>query len=341
MDLNQRIEYYTRNYTLSDLHIHADQPLSIRVDGEILRMEEDRVPAATLRTFIQQQLQQAGLGKSYQQQKDVDLAIVVAGIRFRANCYLTAAGEAMVLRRIETTIPGFDALGLPAVVNRIAQSENGLILVTGPTGSGKSTTLAAMIDRINSERHGNIITIEDPIEFVHSSRSCIVSQREVGRDAISFGRALRASLREDPDIILVGEMRDLETMQLALTAAETGHLVLGTLHTNGAPSTINRVIDLFPSAQQDQVRSQLAQSLRMVMTQRLHRRKGGKGRVASFEIMTRSDAVSNLIREGKIQQLHSTIQMARAEGMQTMESSIQMLVSQGVIELPGNCSAHP
>jgi Tfp pilus assembly protein, pilus retraction ATPa se PilT len=224
-----------------------------------------------------------------------------------------------------------EELALPEVVEQISQAENGLILVTGPTGSGKSATLAAMINQINHQRHANIITIEDPIEYIHTNHNCIVSQRELGRDTVSFARALRASLREDPDIILVGEMRDHETIQLALTAAETGHLVFGTLHTSGAPNTINRIIDVFPSAQQGQIRAQLSQSIRMIITQRLHKRSDGSGRVASFEIMTANSAVQNLIREQKIHQLYSVMQTSRNEGMITMEYSIQELVSRGVI----------
>ncbi len=223
-------------------------------------------------------------------------------------------------------------LGLPPVARDVIELENGLILVTGPTGSGKSTTLAAMIDRINRTRHEHIITIEDPIEFIHQNQKCVVSQREVKRDTLSFSSALRASLREDPDVILVGELRDLETIQLALTAAETGHLVFGTLHTSGAPNTINRIIDVFPPQQQDQVRAQLSQSLRLVMTQRLLKRKDAPGRIGAFEVMTCNPAVRNLIRENKVFQIPSVMQMARGEGMMTMEASLQQLVQSGQIE---------
>ena len=331
MEIHQRIAHYTSHYRLSDIHLRSGQVASIRVDGEIQSFEEDLVAPETLREFIDFHLAESDLTESFQQEKDADLAIEVDGVRYRANFYMTANGEAVVLRKIESEIPSMEKLGLPPVVNQVAQEKNGLVLVTGPTGSGKSTSLAAMIDQLNRERRSNIITIEDPIEFIHQNQQCIVSQRELGRDTVSFGRALRASLREDPDIILVGEMRDLETIQLALTAAETGHLVFGTLHTNGAPSTINRIIDVFPPSQQDQVRAQLAQTLRMVMTQRLHRRRDGEGRVASFEIMTANNAVKNLIREGKIHQLYSTMQTARAEGMMTMETSIQALVAAGTI----------
>ena len=329
MQIHQRIHHYTTQYDLSDIHLRADQPIAIRIDGEIETFTDDVAASEALQEFIRFHLQEAQLVDEFASNRDADLAIVVEGIRYRANFYMTSRGEAVVLRKIESEIPTMGQLGLPPVVNRVAESKNGLVLVTGPTGSGKSTSLAAMIGQLNADRKANIITIEDPIEFIHENRQSIVSQREIGRDTISFGRALRASLREDPDIILVGEMRDLETIQLALTAAETGHLVFGTLHTNGAPSTINRIIDVFPPSQQDQVRAQLAQSLRMVMTQKLHRRKGGKGRVASFEIMTANNAVMNLIREGKIHQLYSTMQTARAEGMITMEASEQQLMAEG------------
>lgn len=332
MEIHQRISHYTTQFKLSDIHLRAGQPASIRVDGEIQSFADDRISAQALSQFVDHHLDDAGLLDSFRREKDADLAIVVEAVRYRANFYVTSSGLAVVLRKIESEIPSMEQLGLPSVVSRVSQSKNGLVLVTGPTGSGKSTSLAAMIDQLNRERHGNIITIEDPIEFIHQNQNCIVSQRELGRDTISFGRALRASLREDPDIILVGEMRDLETIQLALTAAETGHLVFGTLHTNGAPSTINRIIDVFPPSQQDQVRAQLAQTLRMVMTQRLHRKRGGRGRIASFEIMTANSAVMNLIREGKIHQLYSSMQTGRAEGMVTMEASIQALVAAGEIE---------
>jgi len=248
------------------------------------------------------------------------------------NLFKTSRGLAAVMRKIETKIPAFDDLGLPPVARDVIELENGLILVTGPTGSGKSTTLAAMIDRINRNRHEHIITIEDPIEFIHQNQKSVVSQREVKRDTISFSTALRASLREDPDVILVGELRDLETIQLALTAAETGHLVFGTLHTSGAPNTINRIIDVFPPQQQDQVRAQLSQSLRLVMTQRLFKRKNAPGRIGAFEVMTCNPAVRNLIRENKVFQIPSVMQTARGEGMMTMEYSIQQLVQAGQIE---------
>jgi twitching motility protein PilT len=239
---------------------------------------------------------------------------------------------AAVLRKIETEIPTMQQLNLPYVMQAVCEKPNGLILVTGPTGSGKSTSLAAIIGEINATRKGHIITVEDPIEYIHHSKACNVSQREVGRDAHSFSSALRASLREDPDVILVGEMRDRETIQLALTAAETGHLVFATLHTSGAPNTINRIIDVFPAEQQGQVRAQLSQSLQMVATQRLFKTADAQGRVAAFEIMVCNHAIRNLIRENKIFQIESIMQTARGEGMMTMDHAIEQLVSTGKVD---------
>lgn len=331
MSLLEKVLKYTESYKLSDLHLHADKPVSIRVDGDIQTFEQDLVTAHELEAFIKESLSQEQR-LEFLEKLDADLAIDTAFIRFRTNLFKTSSGLAAVLRKIESNIPSFDSLGLPAAARDVIERENGLVLVTGPTGSGKSTTLAAMIDRINHTRRGHIITIEDPIEFIHSGDRCVVTQREVGRDTRSFNAALRASLREDPDVILVGELRDLETIQLALTAAETGHLVFGTLHTSGAPNTINRIIDVFPSHQQDQVRAQLSQSLRLVMTQRLLKRKSGVGRVAAYEVMTCNPAVRNLIRENKVFQIPSVMQTARGEGMITMEMALAQLVQSGEIE---------
>lgn len=331
MEIIDKALHYVANYKLSDLHLHVNEPVSIRVDGEIQRFPDDIVTQQNFDGFIKTWLTQEQRLK-FMESFDADLAVESGEYRFRVNLFKTARGMAAVMRKIETVIPGFDSLGLPAVARDVIEQENGLILVTGPTGSGKSTTLAAMIDRINRHRNGHIITIEDPIEYVHQNQKCVISQREVARDTVSFASALRASLREDPDVILVGELRDLETIQLALTAAETGHLVFGTLHTSGAPNTINRIIDVFPPQQQDQVRAQLSQSLRLVMTQRLLRRKGGSGRVAAFEVMTCNPAVRNLIRENKVFQIPSVMQMARGEGMVTMDAFLQQLIQTGQIE---------
>ncbi len=331
MEIIDKALHYVANYKLSDLHLHVNEPVAIRVDGEIQIFPEDIVTQQDFDGFIKSWLTQEQRLR-FMECFDADLAVESGEYRFRVNLFKTARGMAAVMRKIETVIPSFDSLGLPAVARDVIEQENGLILVTGPTGSGKSTTLAAMIDRVNRHRNGHIITIEDPIEYVHQNQKCVISQREVARDTVSFASALRASLREDPDVILVGELRDLETIQLALTAAETGHLVFGTLHTSGAPNTINRIIDVFPPQQQDQVRAQLSQSLRLVMTQRLLRRKGGSGRVAAFEVMTCNPAVRNLIRENKVFQIPSVMQMARGEGMVTMDAFLQQLIQTGQIE---------
>lgn len=326
----ERIVRYSGHHKLSDFHFHAGRPAAIRVDGEIISFANDIVSNAEMTAFLAEILTPEARQR-FERQHDLDMALEIHGTRYRVNLFQTMRGIGAVLRQIEVSIPSMEALGLPRVARDMLTQENGLVLVTGPTGSGKSTTLAAMIDQINQNRAGHIITVEDPIEYVHVDKRCVVSQREVGRDTISFSAALRAALREDPDVILVGELRDLETIQLALTAAETGHLVFGTLHTSGAPNAINRIIDVFPPQQQDQVRAQLSQSLRLVMTQRLLKRKDQPGRVAAFEVMTCNPAVRNLIRDNKVFQIPSIMQTARAEGMVTMDLSLQALVQAGQI----------
>ena len=257
---------------------------------------------------------------------------MISGLRFRANFYKTINGPAAVLRRVESKIPEMDQFNLPQSLYDVVDFHKGLVLVTGPTGSGKSTTLAAIINEINKTRTANIITVEDPVEFIHKDNKSIISHREVGKQTKSFAAALKAALREDPDVILVGEMRDLETIGLALTAAETGHLVFGTLHTSGAPSTINRIIDVFPPEQQEQIRAQISTSLKMVMTQRLLKTKDGQGRVAAFEIMKCTPPIQNLIREAKIHQIPSIMQTAVRDGMITMDKSLEELVKSGKID---------
>lgn len=325
-----RIMKYANNFKLSDIHIHSDEPVALRVHGSIDIQKEDITSRGEVEAFIESILNEEQKA-CFKTQKDCDLSIANDNLRFRVNVYNTINGPALALRKIETVVPSIETLGLPPAVMKITHERNGLVLVTGPTGSGKSTTLAAIIDRINQERKENIITVEDPIEFVHTSKSAIISQREVGKDAATFASALRASLREDPDVILLGEMRDLETISLALTAAETGHLVFGTLHTNGAPNTINRILDVFPPAQQAQARSQLSQSLRLVVTQQLIKRIDKEGRVAAFEVMVNNTAIANLIRESKVFQISQAMQTGKALGMMTMEESVKDLVVKGII----------
>jgi twitching motility protein PilT len=324
------IERYANEYKFSDIHLKEDQPLILRINGEMTKPSDDIISAQMLKEFADKALTEDQ--KTHLEEiRDVDLAIEVGDYRFRVNFFYTSGGLSAVLRKIETKIPTMEALNLPFIMQEMAEKPNGLILVTGPTGSGKSTSLAALIGEINATRKGHILTVEDPIEYIHHSKECVVSQREVGRDAHSFASALRASLREDPDVILVGEMRDRETIQLALTAAETGHLVFGTLHTSGAPNTVNRIIDVFPAGQQGQVRSQLSQSLHMVITQRLFRRIDKDGRIAAFEVMICNAAIRNLIREGKIHQITNAMQTGRSEGMVTMDKAIEELVNTGKI----------
>ena len=324
---------------LSDIHIHSDEPISLRMHGEIHIVKEDFITKEMVETFIASILDEDQKAH-FEEMRDVDLAIEGGDMRFRVNAYQTMRGPAMVLRKIETTVPDIEQMNLPKAVMDITTQKNGLVLVTGPTGSGKSTTLAAIINRINETRKENIITIEDPIEFIHKTKTAIISQREVGKDAFSFGSALKAVLREDPDVILLGEMRDLETVSLALTAAETGHLVFGTLHTNGAPNSINRILDVFPPEQQAQARSQLSQSIRLVVTQRLIRTADGKGRCAAFEVMLGNIAVANLIREGKIFQIEQAMQTGKGQGMLLMKESIEQLIAEGKIRKEDVEDAH-
>ena len=278
--------------------------------------------------------------KKFEDTHELDTAVTLGGLRFRANFYKTIAGPACVCRRVESKIPDMEQFSLPPALYDVVDMHKGLVLVTGPTGSGKSTTLAAIVNEINKTRNANIITVEDPVEFIHTDVKSIVSHREVGKQTLSFSSALKAALREDPDVILVGEMRDLETISLALTAAETGHLVFGTLHTSGAPSTINRIIDVFPPDQQEQIRAQISTSLKMVVTQRLFKTKDGQGRCGAFEIMKCTAPVQNLIREAKIHQIPSVMQTAVREGMITMDKSIQELVASGKIDAAASKAEH-
>jgi len=335
----EKIVNYATKVKLSDIHIHSDEPIAVRLHGEIHIQKDDFITREMVETFLDSILDDKQKAH-FEEQRDVDLAIEGGDLRFRVNAYNTMRGPAMVLRKIESTIPDIEQMNLPPAVMDVTTQKNGLVLITGPTGSGKSTTLAAIVNRINETRKENIITIEDPIEFIHHTKTALISQREVGRDAFSFASALKAVLREDPDVILLGEMRDLETVSLALTAAETGHLVFGTLHTNGAPNSINRILDVFPSEQQAQARSQLSQSVRLIVTQRLLRKADGSGRVAAFEVMVGNIAVANLIREGKIFQIEQAMQTGKSQGMLLMKDSIEKLIESGIVRKEDVADAH-
>ena len=324
-------ELAKNNKKISDFHIRSGWPLAFRQTGEIHKVQEVVVKKQDLRDLISTNCNEIEM-KRFEDTHELDSSVTLAGLRFRANFYKTIHGPAAVLRRVESVIPTMDQFDLPPVLYDIIDMHKGLVLVTGPTGSGKSTTLAAIVNEINKTRTSNIITVEDPVEFIHKDIKSIVSHREVGKQTQSFASALKAALREDPDVILVGEMRDLETVSLALTAAETGHLVFGTLHTSGAPSTINRIIDVFPPEQQAQIRAQISTSLKMVVTQRLLKTKDGQGRCGAFEVMKCTAPIQNLIRESKIHQIPSIMQTAVKEGMITMTKSLEELVKAGKID---------
>ena len=324
-------ELAKNNKKISDFHIRSGSPLGYRQTGEIFKVKEVIVKAQDIQDLISTNCNEIE-SKRFQETHELDSSVTLSGLRFRANFYKTINGPAAVLRRVETVMPEMEQFDLPQVLYDIVDMHKGLVLVTGPTGSGKSTTLAAIVNEINKTRTSYIITVEDPVEFIHKDIKSIVSHREVGKQTISFASALRAALREDPDVILVGEMRDLETVSLALTAAETGHLVFGTLHTSGAPSTINRIIDVFPPEQQAQIRAQISTSLKMVVTQRLLKTKDGQGRCGAFEVMKCTAPIQNLIRESKIHQIPSIMQTAVKDGMITMTKSLEELVKAGKID---------
>ncbi len=324
-------ELAKNNKKISDFHIRSGSPLGYRQTGEIIKVKEVMIKPQDLQDLMSTNCNEIEI-KRFKDTHELDSSVTLSGLRFRANFYKTINGPAAVLRRVETVMPEMGQFDLPQVLYDIIDMHKGLVLVTGPTGSGKSTTLAAIVNEINKTRTSNIITVEDPVEFIHKDIKSIVSHREVGKQTISFASALKAALREDPDVILVGEMRDLETVGLALTAAETGHLVFGTLHTSGAPSTINRIIDVFPPEQQAQIRAQISTSLKMVVTQRLLKTKDGQGRVGAFEVMKCTAPIQNLIRESKIHQIPSIMQTAVKDGMITMQKSLEELVKAGKID---------
>ena len=315
----------------SDLHLTTGSPPVMRVHGHMQRIKFRELSHKDMETLVYEIMEEEWRAK-FLDRMDFDFAYEIEGLsRFRVNVFWQRKGLGAVMRTIPSKILNADQLGLPEAVRRFCMLTKGLVLVTGPTGSGKSTTLAAMVDLINDTRADHILTIEDPIEFVHPNKKSLVNQREIGTNTKSFANALRAALREDPDVILVGEMRDQETIELGITAAETGHLVFGTLHTNSAPKTVDRIIDVFPADQQDQIRAMLAESLKGVVSQVLLRTKDGKGRRAAQEIMVGTAAVSNLIRENKIHQIPSMIQTGKKDGMQLLDQHILEYLMSGVV----------
>lgn len=328
---------FTKEVGGSDLHLSAGASPMVRVHGEMRKLtapggaEVPPLPADEVRGMILDVLTDAQKSR-VEAEKELDFAMLIGAARFRGNVFFQDRGLASVFRVIPTEIKTCEQLGLPPVIKSLAELEKGLVLCTGPTGSGKSTTLAALIDHINSTRRGHIITIEDPVEFIHAPKLCMVNHREVGRNTKSFSNALRSALREDPDVILVGEMRDLETIALAITAAETGHLVFGTLHTSSAAKTVDRIINVFPANEQGQIRAMFADSLQAVVAQVLLRKKGGKGRVAAHEILIASSGVRAMIRDGKSFQIPSAIQTGAKYGMQSLEQALTKLTIEGIID---------
>ena len=329
MDIAELLAFSVKN-NASDLHLSAGLPPMIRVDGDIRRVNIDPFEHKQVHAMVYD-IMNDKQRRDYEEFLETDFSFELPGIaRFRVNAFTQNRGAAAVFRTIPSKILTLEDLKCPQFFADVTDKPKGLILVTGPTGSGKSTTLAAMIDHVNSNRYEHILTVEDPIEFVHQSKKCLINQREVHRDTHGFNEALRSALREDPDIILVGELRDLETIRLALTAAETGHLVFGTLHTSSAAKTIDRIIDVFPAAEKDMIRAMLSESLQAVISQTLLKRSGG-GRVAAHEIMVATNAIKNLIREAKVAQMYSAIQTGRKDGMQTLDQCLSDLVKQHVI----------
>ncbi|AEK59252.1 MULTISPECIES: type IV pilus twitching motility protein PilT [Acidithiobacillus] len=325
MDITELLTFAVKN-NASDTHMSAGLPPMLRIHGDIRHLNVEPLDAKTVHAMIYDIMNDAQR-KWFEENLEIDFAIDLAGVaRFRVNAFNQDRGPAAAFRTIPAKVLSLEDLNAPKVFKDIINVPRGLVLVTGPTGSGKSTTLAAMVDHINQQRADHIITIEDPIEFLHTPKKCLINQREVGPHTHSFANALRSALREDPDVILVGELRDLETMRLALTAAETGHVVFATLHTSSAPKTIDRIVDSFPGGEKDMVRAMLSESLRAVISQTLLKTADGKGRVAAHEIMIANPAIRNLIRENKIAQMYSVIQTGQNQGMQTLDQCLADLV---------------
>ena len=332
VDIAQLLAFAVKN-NASDLHLSAGVPPMIRVDGDMKRINMPALAHKEVHSMVYD-IMNDKQRKAYEEFFETDFSFEIPKLaRFRVNAFNQNRGAGAVFRNIPSVILSLDDLGAPKIFRDLCMLPRGLVLVTGPTGSGKSTTLAGMVNHCNDNRPDHIITIEDPIEFVHESKRCLVNQREVHRDTLGFTEALRSALREDPDVVLVGEMRDLETIRLALTAAETGHLVFGTLHTSSAAKTIDRIVDVFPAAEKDMVRSMLSESIRAVISQTLLKTKDGSGRVAAHEIMIGTPAIRNLIRENKVAQMYSAIQTGQQFGMQTLDQCMQDLVKRNVIAI--------
>ncbi|MEX1081191.1 MAG: type IV pilus twitching motility protein PilT [Halofilum sp. (in: g-proteobacteria)] len=329
MDISQLLAFSVKNGA-SDLHLSAGLPPMIRVDGDVRRINVPAMEHKAVHSMIYD-IMNDSQRKTFEEFLETDFSFEIPQLaRFRVNAFNHNRGAGAVFRTIPSEILTLEQLGAPKIFQDISEYPRGIVLVTGPTGSGKSTTLAGMVNYKNESEYGHILTVEDPIEFVHESKKCLMNQREVHRDTLGFNEALRSALREDPDTILVGELRDLETIRLALTAAETGHLVFGTLHTSSAAKTIDRIVDVFPAAEKDMVRSMLSESLRAVISQALLKKSGG-GRIAAHEIMLGTPAIRNLIREDKIAQMYSAIQTGQSHGMQTLDQNLKQLIERGAV----------
>lgn len=329
MDIGELLAFGNKNGS-SDLHLSAGVPPMIRVDGDMRKINVPVLDHTEVHDMVYD-IMNDKQRKDYEEFLECDFSFEIPGLaRFRVNAFNQNRGAGAVFRTIPSEILSLEQLNAPKIFEELADTPRGVVLVTGPTGSGKSTTLAAMVDHKNDNEFGHILTVEDPIEFVHVTKKCLINQREVHRDTLGFNEALRSALREDPDVILVGEMRDLETIRLALSAAETGHLVFGTLHTSSAAKTIDRIVDVFPAAEKDMIRAMLSESLKAVISQTLLKKQGG-GRVAAHEIMIGTPAIRNLIRENKIAQMYSAIQTGQAHGMQTLDQNLNELVKKNIV----------